>query len=191
MSTPNELRPIKIVVTGVLKAGKSTTISKIAESAISIDKWRTTVGLDYGYTQVGIYEIHVFGTPGHDRFSFMREILGKGAAGIMLVVDSTRPEFFDKAVEMLDQIGVNAPCVVLANKQDLPGALPPEKVKEELVKLGLSPETPVIGTVATRGEGVKEALQKLLEMITKPKEAGGREAVSRPSLFGVRKLLRS
>jgi signal recognition particle receptor subunit beta len=53
------------------------------------------------------------------------------------------------------------PYVIVANKQDLPGALKKEEIRE---KIGL-PDASVIETIAKEGKGVYEAFEMLAEKI--------------------------
>ncbi|MBM1154515.1 GTP-binding protein [archaeon] len=155
---------IKILVTGPYYSGKSTFVSALCREAVHVDELKTTVGLDFGYEEVGVFELHLFGTPGHDRFAFLQEILAVGSVGILLIVDSSFPETFIWALDILRRVRTdpNIPVVVVANKQDLPGALPPEDVKAEM---GLPDDIPVVPCIATKGVGVVEAVRKLIEMI--------------------------
>jgi len=83
--------------------------------------------------------------------------------GVILVVDSTKPETFPRALEMLRKAKVyGLPLVVFANKQDLPGALSPEEVRE---RMHLPPEIPVIGTVATEKKNLIKGVETLLSLI--------------------------
>ena len=54
------------------------------------------------------------------------------------------------------------PLVVFANKQDLPGALCVEEIRE---KMRLPRDVPIIGTIATEKNGVFEGLEMLLKQI--------------------------
>ena len=55
-------------------------------------KKNTTVAMDYGMIRVGPGEkVHLYGTPGQERFDFMWEILTKGGIGLVLLLDNTRP----------------------------------------------------------------------------------------------------
>ena len=164
-----EKTSLKILVTGPYDAGKSTLIHQLSKRAVSIDALGTTVGFDFAskFDEVALVDLYIFGTPGHERFAFMQEILAKGSTGILLVVDSTYPETFEFAKRVLDRVqkaagNGNIPLVVVANKQDLEGSLTPDQVRSEL---GLSDEIPVVGTVATTGEGVDDALSLLLTKI--------------------------
>ncbi len=170
MALTLEEKMVKIFVIGPYESGKSTVVRALTSGkSVSVDELDTTVAFDYGYTFIDMKEIHVFGAPGHDRFGFLREILSNGAFGFMLVVDSTAPETFAKALEILKQVNpeLERPFVIVANKQDKLGALSPEHVAEEFKLIGLEKDAPIIPAIATSGYGVKEALSKLLELVEK------------------------
>ncbi len=151
----------KILITGPFNSGKSTMIRALSERSVSVDTLGTTVGLDHGYVERAGFSVDLFGTPGQERFDWALKLLAKTIFGVFLIVDSTKPETFPRAKEMLEKLKVKGiPVVVLANKQDLPGAMSPEAVGK---KLGFK----AIGTVATTGEGCEEALKELFDMILK------------------------
>lgn len=90
----------KIIFTGPVGSGKSTAINSISDMpVISTEqlatdhvkerKETTTVALDYGMIKLGDGEnIHLYGTPGQERFNFMWDILIDNAIGIIILVDS-------------------------------------------------------------------------------------------------------
>ncbi|WP_299879844.1 ATP/GTP-binding protein [uncultured Cocleimonas sp.] len=92
----------KIIFTGPVGAGKTTAIQTMSdipivstnEEASDMTKDRkpqTTVAMDYGRINIGSKEkIHLYGTPGQERFSFMWDILTKGALGLILLLDNSR-----------------------------------------------------------------------------------------------------
>ena len=93
----------KILFTGVAGAGKTTAIASVSEitpmrtdvlnTDASLGKATTTVGLDYGeLTLEGGDKLRLYGTPGQARFSFMWDIVGKGALGVVILVDNSRPD---------------------------------------------------------------------------------------------------
>jgi len=58
-------------------------------------KAATTVALDYGLMRLsGGERIHLFGTPGQERFDFMWGILTNGGIGLVLLLNNTRPDPF-------------------------------------------------------------------------------------------------
>jgi signal recognition particle receptor subunit beta len=92
---------LKIVFAGPMGAGKTTAIRAVSDSPpistevdnndrAACDKVSTTVALDYG--QLLLEDgtaVRLYGTPGQDRFSFMWEILCRGAIGVVLLIDGS------------------------------------------------------------------------------------------------------
>lgn len=95
----------KIVFFGPVGAGKTTAIRAASDKG-SIDteasvsdnsllrKQHTTVALDYGVIQRKTLRIHLYGTPGQQRFRFMWEMIGRelapDSAGYILLLDYQR-----------------------------------------------------------------------------------------------------
>ncbi len=154
----------KILITGPYNAGKSSFIHALSDRAISVDRFGTTVALDHGHVDYNGYSIDIFGTPGQERFDPMLKTLGGEAMGVMLVIDSSNTQEFPRAKEMLARSKTHGlPQVVVANKQDIDGALPVEEIRE---KMKLPEDIPIIPTVAPKRKGVIEALEILIEKIT-------------------------
>ncbi len=93
----------KIIFTGPVGAGITTAISTLSDiatvktDAASSDtsQTATTVAMDYGVMQLdGGEKIHLYGTPGQERFDFMSDILTTGGIGLILLLDNTRPDPF-------------------------------------------------------------------------------------------------
>jgi small GTP-binding protein len=98
MSATSEL---KIVFTGPMGAGKTTAITAVSDFAPVATEMRnndqqtfrkdsTTVAMDLG--QIGLADgtvVRLYGTPGQERFSFMWEIVGRGAMGVILLLDGS------------------------------------------------------------------------------------------------------
>ena len=92
----------KIVFTGPVGAGKSTAINSISDietvvtDEVASDmtqsmKEKTTVAMDYGMLRLQENEkVHLYGTPGQERFDFMWDILIQGSIGLILLLDNTR-----------------------------------------------------------------------------------------------------
>ncbi|KAL8176096.1 UNVERIFIED_CONTAM: hypothetical protein K2H54_021544 [Gekko kuhli] len=100
--------------------------------------------------------------------------------GIVFVVDSVDSSRFEEARYELETLLCYAsqldgvPLVLLANKQDLPGACPPQQMAKEmgLRKLRGNP-LHVQGCCAVSGEGIPEAMTKLSEMVKRYRNAWG------------------
>ena len=98
----------KLIFTGPPGAGKTTAISALSDvEVISTEakitnpdpnqptKQTLTVGLDYGSIKLSNKEkVHLYGTPGQERFDFMWDILSTGGIGLVILLDNTRPDPF-------------------------------------------------------------------------------------------------
>lgn len=94
----------KIIFTGPVGAGKTTAIAAISDiRPITTDEYasdmtksrkpQTTVAMDYGMIRLSDTErVHLYGTPGQERFDFMWDILTKGGIGLILLLDNTRKD---------------------------------------------------------------------------------------------------
>ena len=97
----------KIIFSGPVGAGKTTSIATISDvepfvtEQIATDhvrdrKEQTTVAMDYGMLKLENNErVHLYGTPGQERFNFMWDILTDGGVGLILLIDNKRPNPLD------------------------------------------------------------------------------------------------
>lgn len=153
----------KILVTGPFDAGKSTFVHSLSTRAISVDRLGTTIALDHGHINYKGFSADIFGTPGQERFDPIIKLISGESMGIFLVVDSTNPADFIRAKQMLEITkSYGLPFVVVANKQDLAGALKPEEIRKQF---NLPQEVSIIPAVAKDKIGVFEAFEVLIEKI--------------------------
>jgi uncharacterized protein len=118
---------LKIVFTGPMGAGKTTAIAAVSDfppvstEMVNNDqegfaKESTTVALDLG--QIALEDgtvVHLYGTPGQDRFSFMWEIVGNGAMGVILLLDGSSPTALTELrtyTEVFRRIAPDQPFVI-------------------------------------------------------------------------------
>lgn len=154
----------KILVTGPFDAGKSTFVHALSTRAISVDRLGTTIAMDHGHLDYKGFSADIFGTPGQERFDPIIKLLSGESMGVFLVVDSTNPSDFVRAKQMLEITkSYGLPYVVVANKQDSPGALTPEEIKKQF---NLPDDVPVVPAVAKDKKGVFEAFEVLIDKIT-------------------------
>ena len=177
------MQTVKMVVTGPFNSGKTEFIRSVSEiDVVSTErkisseaervKDQTTVAMDFGRITVDdTLVLYLFGTPGQRRFDFMWEILSEGMLGFIVMVDSTRPETFREARNILETFRAYAPTpyVVTANKQDSKDAWDLEDMR---IALRLDPKVKFLPCVATEKEAVKKVLLELLYSILEEMEKG-------------------
>lgn len=126
---------LKIVVFGSFHAGKSTFVQAIDPGSRHVEAncsdGTTTVALDFGKIEIDGRVVYLYGTPGQERFEFVREIIAHGMDAAVLMVDCTcGPDTFTKHLyQHLKERGV--PLSVMLNKCDLADACP-ARVRQEL-----------------------------------------------------------
>jgi len=170
------MQTVKMVVTGPFNSGKTQFIKSVSEidvvsteRKITADAERvknsTTVAMDFGRITVDdSLVLYLFGTPGQRRFDFMWEILSEGMLGFIVMVDSTRPETFREARNILETFRAYAPTpyVVAANKQDMEEAWDLDDMR---IALRLDKKVKLLSCVATERKTVKSVLLELLYSI--------------------------
>jgi small GTP-binding protein len=168
-------RALKIVITGPFGAGKTAFIQTISQIDVvsterkitrraPVGKEETTVAMDYGRVALGRTILNLFGTPGQKRFDFMWEILSQEMDGFAVLVDTTETKTFREARRLIRLFSRynSVPYVVVANKQDLAGAVSSTKLRRAL---SLDGRVAVVPCVATRKRSVRTALQALVQLI--------------------------
>ncbi|NMC58170.1 MAG: GTP-binding protein [Candidatus Methanofastidiosa archaeon] len=147
------MEDVKVVVFGKENVGKSTLIKAIEHDAINLDKNNTTVSMDYGRTVVGGKKIHFYGTPGQQRFDFMRDILSQGADIGLMVIDATS-NLSSMDIQLLKEFRAkNIPCIVFINKTDIGFS---DSIRQALNGF------PIIEGSAKMGFGLTELLRSLM-----------------------------
>ncbi len=108
-------------------------------------------------------KIEIKGSPGQLHFKVVREMVAKSSDGVLFVIDSSDPDSIGNALTLLAEcrclLGEDIPIVIIANKQDLETALPPEEVSNLIHEF-------TYGGSAKNNFGIKEAIIRLLRIIT-------------------------
>lgn len=171
------MRSLKIVITGVFAAGKTSFIRAmsggetlstehtVTESTERLIKSTTTVALDFSKVTLNDdYELYLFGTPGQERFDFMWEHLSIGCHGYVVLIDSGRPADLEATQRLLARFATltHAPFVIAANKQDVPTALSLSAIHTHLQ---LAPHIALLPCIATDNISVRSVLLRLVDEI--------------------------
>ncbi|MBD9356611.1 GTP-binding protein [Methylomonas albis] len=165
----------KIIFTGPVGAGKTTAINAISDvppvktdaAASDMTKNRkasTTVAMDYGVMNLaGGEKIHLYGTPGQERFDFMWDILTNGGIGLILLLDNTRADPFLDMKFFLDAFGKfidDTTVAIGVTQMDLSTKPSIEDYHAHLQGFGLKP--PVFAVDAREKNDVSLLVQALL-----------------------------
>ena len=139
----------------------------------SLPSGHTTVAMDYGVIRLdGDTKVHLYGTPGQERFNFMWEILSKGSMGLILLLDNTRANPLKDLTFFLDafkDLLKTAPLVVGVTKMDvrsLPGI---DVYQKYLAQHNFN--VPVFEVDARQEEDVKQLVSAMLFSIDPGLEA--------------------
>lgn len=173
-------RAFKIVVSGPFNSGKTTFISSISEiEVVSTErktgrgaaKCDTTVAMDFGRITFPDGDIlHLYGTPGQERFDFMWEILSEGMLGYVVLIDGSLPSSFNEAAGIIKSFrGMSdKPFVVALTRPDSRDCVSAETVRKHVDGAA---EADIVGCDARKLSDVKEVLLKLLERVLDRAEA--------------------
>ncbi|MGB0712443.1 MAG: GTP-binding protein [Gammaproteobacteria bacterium] len=165
----------KIVVTGPMGSGKTTAIASVAgrfkgvEAAASDADTRgrkpsTTIAYDYGELDLPtLGPVRLYGTPGQRRFSFMWNIISRGARGYVVLVDNARRLPLSDLGTYLDTFGEKlrrTGAVIGVTRLDEQGKPSLADYDRYLAERG--EEIPVLGVDARDGTQVLDVLDALI-----------------------------
>src|SRR5688572_23275959 len=174
----------KIVYYGPGLCGKTTNLQFVYESLPSSNKSKMLslatktdrtlffdfLPLDLGKIRGMRTKLQLYTVPGQVYYNSTRQLVLKGADGIVFVADSqdfaldANQESLQNLEDNLKRQGVRLremPLVMQYNKRDLPNALPVNELQAELNKLGV----PSFESVATTGLGVEETLKGITQLV--------------------------
>jgi uncharacterized protein len=168
----------KIIFTGPVGAGKTTAIKSLSdipvidtdESASDMTRARkanTTVAMDYGMLKINENErIHLYGTPGQERFDFMWDVLTEGGIGLVLMLDNARDDPFKDMNFFLDAFNdfICKNCVAIGvTRMDIRATPTIADYHSALARRGVAP--PIFEVDARERQDVSTLVRALLHAI--------------------------
>lgn len=156
----------KICMVGPFAVGKTSLVRRFVESIFS-DNYLTTIGVkiskkivDTPNNQVNLM---IWDIEGVDIFTALKPSNLRGAAGVLLVLDGTRPKSIEVAADIhksLTEHLPNIPILCLLNKSDLSFDWKLDSTDlQKLEQLGMA----TLKTSAKTGENVEQAFKMLVE----------------------------
>lgn len=154
----------KICLLGYFAVGKTSLVQRFVFETFS-EKYHTTIGVKIDKKEIQIantpIQLLIWDIHGEDRFQKVQQSYLIGAAGYLLVLDSTREESLEVALELKNLVEStvgNIPFMALLNKSDL---LDEQVLNPQILEEKGFPASNIILTSAKTGVGVEEAFIKL------------------------------
>jgi len=172
----NRALGIKLVFFGPAMSGKTTAIRWLFsrfDCADRLTSIENTVGrtmfcdfgtIPFSLTNNWIVNAHVWSATGQDFYRSTREVVLVGTDGVIFVADSQEPllneniSSWNELMLMIAEEERPLPVVVCLNKQDLPGAVPEERIRSAL---RLPSSVRVFRSIAKEGLNIMEAFYEL------------------------------
>ncbi|KAI9006627.1 ADP-ribosylation factor family-domain-containing protein [Phycomyces nitens] len=178
-----------VLIIGLDNAGKTTLLERIKSVFMGVpglapEKIAPTVGLNIGRVDIKSARINFWDLGGQRDLQSIWERYYAECHAIVFVVDSTDKKRLEECKDTFEKMITNdrvegVPILMLANKQDLSGALRVEDIKEVFnkiaVKLGAR-DSRVLPVSALEGNGVKDAIDWLVVRLQRNK-------LSRPPVY--------
>ena len=166
-------KEVKILMLGLDNAGKTTILYqlKMGETVKTIP----TIGFNVETLDYKGLNFTVWDVGGQDKIRVLWKHYYQNTDGLIFVVDSNDQDRIEDAAEELKKMLAeeelkDCAVLVMANKQDLNGALAPGEVTKRLGMGDLKGRTWLVqGTSATTGQGLKEGLDWMASVLLKKK----------------------
>ncbi|XP_063775660.1 ADP-ribosylation factor-like protein 14 [Pseudophryne corroboree] len=175
-STHSKVKQARILLLGLDAAGKSTVLYrfKFKEPFSTIP----TVGFNVEMIQTEKHlQLTIWDIGGQEKLRSFWCYYFENTDGLVYVVDSTNKQTLDEAKKefqfiVQNELIKNVPVVVLANKQDLPGALNADDItrKFNMKKHCSDRDWYVQPCCALSGQGLTEGFNKVTEFVKRSKE---------------------
>jgi len=153
-------------ITSAENKGKLISLATETERTLFFD----FLPIEFGQIRGFRTRFHLYTVPGQVFYDSSRKLILKGVDGVVFVADS-QEERMDANLESVSNLAENLreqgfdlatiPYVLQLNKRDLPGALPVEELRRQLLVKG----EPCIEAVAPQGVGVLPTLKAVARQV--------------------------
>ncbi len=156
----------KICMLGAFAVGKTSLVRRFVTSIFS-EQYKTTLGVRIDKKSLEVMgqevDLILWDLAGEDAFVSVNVSYLKGSSGFLFVVDGTRPDTLNTALDLQERVDrehAGVPRIFLLNKSDLEAGwkIDAERLKE-LEESGVT----VMKTSALSGEGVEASFTRLAE----------------------------
>jgi small GTP-binding protein len=166
---------LKLLLIGESSVGKSCLLLRYADNKFQ-ESFFTTVGIDFKVRAVTVdnlkVRLQVWDTAGQEKFRTITKAYYRGAHGILLVFDVSNADTFAQCQGWMNSISENLSdpvvIVLVGNKCDLVDKI--EVTEKEAKTWADGMDVLYFQTSALNGEGIKEMVYELLEIVPRVHE---------------------
>ncbi|TQV89351.1 Rab family GTPase [Aliikangiella coralliicola] len=158
----------KICMVGAFAVGKTSLVRQFVESIFD-EKYHTTIGVKIDKRQVSVkdkmVQLMLWDIEGVDVFTEFKPSYLRGASGVIIVADSTRPKTIEVAKQIKHEVELtlsNAQFLLLINKSDLAAKWQP--TENDLIHLDIDSNN-IFNTSAKTGSNVEKAFRRIAELV--------------------------
>ncbi|KAH3673516.1 hypothetical protein WICMUC_003622 [Wickerhamomyces mucosus] len=176
----NKKEEYSVLILGLDNAGKTTFLEQIKRTynpnakVIPLERITPTIGQNVHTISIASNYLKFWDLGGQSELRTLWSEYFEHCHGIIFVVDSSDKDRIEEVSKELikivdssenyDGLDTSIPILMLANKQDIPDKLEVEDIKEIFNKLAEklnARDSKVLPIIATKGEGVKDAVEWL------------------------------
>ncbi|KAI3985376.1 hypothetical protein MKX01_033690 [Papaver californicum] len=169
-----------VLILGIDKAGKTTLLEKLKSLYSNVeglppDRIVPTVGLNIGRVEASNTKLVFWDLGGQSGLRPIWEKYFEEAHAVIYVIDAASPSRFEDSKSALEKILRHedlqgAPLLIVANKQDLAGAVTVDELSRYLDLKELDEKQHMFEAVCAHdGTGVKEGIDWLVEVMQRSK----------------------
>ena len=165
-------REVNVLVVGLESSGKTTVMNHFKPRSLKVQEIVPTIGFNVEKFDLKNLKITAFDMSGQGRYRNLWEHYYQGVEAVLFVLDSSDSLRMVVAKDELETMlrhpdfqGKSVPFLFLANKTDLPEAMPVSRILQVLSLDGLRHPWHLLPSNAVTGEGLEEGISWLTEQL--------------------------